>query len=287
MIKLATYHGYCADGATAAAIFLRKYPDAIMIPVISKDDEDAKEEVIKHSKEVGEIYVLDNAYFAKEYLETGKRVNIIDHHVTNEPVLQELSLEYKNLNVIFDLKESGASLTWKYLFPNEDLPRFVWHIRDGDLWNMEDEHNTQLTVLYTTLFLDNLNKLQTLLHIPIEEIYEKAEPIFRYRDNIVNYYLRNAQALHLRIGEHTVKAYNVASVRDVISIVGNKLSEITKETVVLFKVFGNRVNLSFRSNEKVHGPSAAELATLLGGGGHKYAAGASIHTKDFINSLEI
>jgi len=55
---------------------------------------------------------------------------------------------------------------------------------------------------------------------------------------------------------------------------------------VLFKVFGNRVNLSFRGNKRVHGPNAEELAVYLGGGGHKYASGASMDLKQFLNALK-
>jgi nanoRNase/pAp phosphatase (c-di-AMP/oligoRNAs hydrolase) len=52
----------------------------------------------------------------------------------------------------------------------------------------------------------------------------------------------------------------------------------------VFDIRGSQVRLSFRSLDH-HTPSAFDIASSLGGGGHKNAAGASIARDDFLKML--
>ena len=77
-------------------------------------------------------------------------------------------------------------------------------------------------------------------------------------------------------------AYNI-TVHE--SAVGNILSEKRGKAVAIFIINGETVKLSFRSKEH-HDPPALKLAKLLGGGGHKNAAGATILRGDFIKMID-
>ena len=284
--KVAVYHGACVDGSTAAAVFKMCFKDVELIPIKSRIHEEAKEEAIELAKKHGsELFVLDNHFFVKDYLNEGLKLTVLDHHISGYEELKALEKENPNLSYIFDNNKSGASLAWAHFFKGKEIPKFIWHVEDGDIWKMEDRYHTDLVNTYASIYMDNIDKYIEMINSDIEEIYKIAKPIYEYREALIDYYIRNAQALHLKIGEHVIKAYNVASIRPVVSQFGNIVSEKTKETIVMFKIFGDHVNLSFRSAGDFK-PSARELAVFLGGGGHERASGATMPLKDFIENLQ-
>ena len=285
--KIATYHGACIDGTAAATVFKMANPEVDDIYPIKSSADKHIEHVLLDIDENTHVFLLDNVFFLEDIIaKAPAAVTVIDHHISEYERLGHLRAQ-KKIEYIYDVNKSGATLTWRYFFPGKELPKMLWHIEDGDIWKMEDEAGTDKATSYAFLFMDDLQGMQNVILQDIERVYQKGEALVAYRNRIVDYYMRNAQALHLQVGNYRVKAFNVASVRPVVSLVGNKLSELTKETVVLFKMFGDHVNLSFRSNDKVHGPKAVELAKNLGGGGHTLAAGASIPLREFVDRLDI
>ncbi len=286
--KIVAYHGSCLDGSSAAAVFKMKYPNAEFFPLKSRIHIELRDSILSllESNTDSEIYVLDNPWFVEDYAKSGKPVTVIDHHIGEKENLENLASKYPNLKFIFDNSKSGASLTWSFLFADKPLPKFVWHIEDGDLYRYNEKEKSKLVESYAAIYLDNLDKFIEMIESDIEDIYRIARPVLDYQNMLLNYYKRNAQALHLKIGTYKIKAYNVASTRPVVSDFGNAMSKETKEPIVMFKVFGDRVNLSFRSASEDFKPLPVDLAQSLGGNGHKLAAGASMSLKDFLANLE-
>ncbi len=287
-MKIVSYHGACLDGSTAAAIFKMSYPDAKFFPVKSSVHTDIKDEIINLLKEnsEAELYVLDNPWFVEDFAKTGRSVTVLDHHVGEFENLNALASKYENINYIFDNEKSGASLTWSFLHSGEDLPRFVWHIEDGDLYRYEDKEKSKLTESYAAIYLDDLDKFISFINSDIEEIYERARPALDYQNMLIDYYMRNAKALHFNIDGYKIKAYNVASIRPVVSDFGNLISAKVKEPVLMFKIFGDTVNLSFRSASEDFKPYPVDLAQSCGGNGHKLASGAAMPLREFLGRLE-
>ena len=284
---IVSYHGACVDGSTAAAVCKKKFPDAEFVPVRHRKDEEAKNSLLSLIEKYKEhtLYMLDNPFFARELAQKSRELIILDHHIGEKENLKEIEAEFENVKYIFDNDKSGASLAWQYFFPDKEIPPFIKYVEAGDIWKKEGiEKEVDLVETYASIYLDNLDKYIEMIDEDINKIFEIAKPIVEYKDMLVDYYLRNARALHIKIGDHVVKAYNVASIRPVVSEIGNKLSKQTKETVMLFKVFGDVVNVSFRSAGDFS-PSALELAQSLGGNGHKRAAGAAMNLKDFLDSI--
>lgn len=103
----------------------------------------------------------------------GKRVYVLDHHKAFKHRL-ELGEDKKSYtlsdnilqssNVLIDLEESGATLTWKVLFPNEPVPAFLEYIRDRDLFIKELPWTDEVHAAYGKLqrsfnLYDNLSAL--------------------------------------------------------------------------------------------------------------------------------
>ena len=48
--------------------------------------------------------------------------------------VKKLQLSHpKKVTIVYDEKESGASLTWKFLFPKQQMPLFIRYIKDNDI----------------------------------------------------------------------------------------------------------------------------------------------------------
>ena len=55
-------------------------------------------------------------------------MQVIDHHITAQEALK--GLDY----CVFDMEQSGATLTWQYFFPKKPIPSMLSYIEDRDLW---------------------------------------------------------------------------------------------------------------------------------------------------------
>jgi oligoribonuclease NrnB/cAMP/cGMP phosphodiesterase (DHH superfamily) len=62
------------------------------------------------------------------------KVIIIDHHETAYNDLNDIQNECPNVNFVYDVTRSGAVLTWKYFFPEKEVPEVLLYIEDRDLW---------------------------------------------------------------------------------------------------------------------------------------------------------
>lgn len=75
--------------------------------------------------------------FSYPYAELVKIINvsktflILDHHKTAKADLNEVPNDYK----IFDMKRSGAGITWDYFYPATPIPRFLALVQDRDIWS--------------------------------------------------------------------------------------------------------------------------------------------------------
>jgi oligoribonuclease NrnB/cAMP/cGMP phosphodiesterase (DHH superfamily) len=176
--KVAIYHDDL-DGRCSAYI-LRKYfynNNIHYIPYIYGFDVDLKHPINKGDY----LYILDVS-LKEDKLEECKEIynkNIvwIDHHISGK------ELWYKNENVL-GYRQNGIAaceLTWKWFFPDEEIPRFIKMIADRDVWNFnfygddtiwffeyfDTIHNKPKSAIWDFLYEDN--KEQKTLNSFIEK----------------------------------------------------------------------------------------------------------------------
>ncbi len=271
------YHKDCVDGTTAAAVLLRAFPHARTFPLSHAYTEKDFEEVRTHVSASTHVYIVDCILGLHECLALGCTVTVIDHHEQACGEIAQLEEQFPKLTRVCDPSHSGASLTWSTLFPDEDMPMLVRHVEDGDLWTHafpETKHVTQ----YLSIFRNDPVAMGALFEKPLEEVVEKGQVISAYVDTEVENFLRIPPRL-LRVGAHTIPAVNITTHE---SICGNILSERFDSAVILYTVRGNSVKCSIRS--RAHQvPNALAVATLLGGGGHPCASGATISWEQFLD----
>lgn len=148
MKKLCIYHGNCADGFTAAWAMRQAFPETeFHAGVYGNEPPDVTGK---------DVYIVDFAYNAALTAELGRKahtITILDHHKTAfealsnwirpEHVMRMSEDQFAALaqfesslpiRALFDMKRSGAGVTWDYFFPNTPRPQLLNHIEDRDLW---------------------------------------------------------------------------------------------------------------------------------------------------------
>ena len=124
----------CADGIAAAWVASKKYPDADVIGASFNSD-------LPDVNDYDSLVIVDFS-FPLTTLQTwesqGKKVFVIDHHKTAMADLSQFT------NALFNMDESGASLTWLHYFPDQPIPAFIQYVKDRDLWNFNLPQNEEI-----------------------------------------------------------------------------------------------------------------------------------------------
>ncbi|RUM58703.1 MAG: phosphoesterase [Persephonella sp.] len=279
------YHKNCTDGTFSASVLKIKYPDCKLYPLNHGYEEEDFENILNEVDKDTIVYITDFSLRdddLKKLLSKAKEVINIDHHIGVKEKLEKYQKEFNNYKFIFDNNSSGASLTWKYLFGEENIPKIIKLVEDKDLWNWKYGDYTKFVNLYLYQYADKPEEvLDFIKKDNVEELVKNGEVIAKFVDYIINKFVENAEPTLLKIGDYKVKAFNVNNFQ---SEIGNILAEKYGEAVALFNIKGYQVRISFRSLDN-QSPSALELAKILGGGGHKNASGASIPLEEFCNLI--
>ena len=128
----------CPDGISAAWVAAKAYPDAKVVGAVHQ-------EPVPISPTEGDRVTIVDFSYGPDVLDTwadaGVTVEVIDHHKT---ALDDLSSLSDRILQTFDMKECGATLAWKTLFPEKPMPYFLNHIRDRDLWLWEIDGTAEI-----------------------------------------------------------------------------------------------------------------------------------------------
>lgn len=291
------YHRGCYDGFSSFIILDKSgmisddaviYPDVPSAKLPPKGIEDKN------------VIIMDTAYkydVLKEIFRSAKSVTFIDHHVTiRDDVikLKELFGNGNNIKIIYDESECGSSLTWKFLFPNKKLPRFLKYIKANDIGKWELYNNTynfmaNLHVHFKTeLNEKNIKMWHTMFDNDVVKRAIKKGKIYKeYIDHLVeanthkySMMLFPSEKIYEEFTEYFKQPgqYKVAvsssPCPDASQLGNNMMKEIDCDFVIFFTQNLDRREyvLSFRSTNV----DVGEIAKMFSGGGHKLASACSI-----------
>lgn len=205
---------------------------------------------------------------------TKGNILILDHHKTAEADLQDTPSQY----LTFDMKHSGAFLTWAYFFGLTYVPKCVLYVEDNDIWTKALPQTQEFTAyIYTReyefdeydKFFDDKYLLETVFPIGTELLTQ---------NNIMIQKLANTCVMHFM--EINNRYYFVASINT-----GTPLrSELGNYVLNMFKNANfsmiydhpDSTSTSYRSLDTR--TDSTEIAKLNGGGGHRNASGATLNT---------
>jgi oligoribonuclease NrnB/cAMP/cGMP phosphodiesterase (DHH superfamily) len=239
----------------------------------------------------------------KKIAKKAKYVLFIDHHITIRDDILDLQNAGKNLKVIYDEYESGASLVWKYCFPKLKMPKFVELIKDNDIgtWKLPNTlpFMSALEVNFTCEpTFENLQKWDNLLlddylsaMIERGKVYDEYKSFLIKKQShqittrffpsikIIDYVNKNYKDKH-NLKEGMYKVSIVDGGCPSTSLLGKYIAENTDcDFCLLYHYNMNKkiYIISLRSKST----NIGEIAKYLGGGGHKLAAAFSVSSNDF------
>lgn len=278
---IAIYHADCPDGTLAAAVLLSKYPEAKVFSLAHSHKPEELQAIIDQVTSETIAYTLDCVIGARELAEKAKELHIIDHHAPVEAETRAFAAEHPNVTFTFDNAHSGAPLTWMYLYPDTAIPEILLLEEDVDLWNWKYGERSRHAATFFNTIVDDPQEALSLLTTDIETIIARGKDMSLYEDALTRRFLRIAAPVYLSVGKHTVPMYNNFYFD---SYLGNRMSEKHGSVSGVFDIRGENVRLSFRSKEG-QTPTAYNIASSIGGGGHKHAAGARMNRETFFKAI--
>ena len=273
------YHKDCMDGISSAYIannILKKDNTVTLVPLqYSREDELFKLDLTKQDI----CYFVDFSLKRDKMLELAElvdRVIVIDHHKTAEAELVNLP---ENVEVNFNMSESGATLTWLYFY-DEPIPEIFEYIKDRDLWNWKLPDSREISEALAFLIKPNdINSFRDNAFIGITALKEIGSTLLKKKNQQVQSKLSKVQDLTLCDIEF--KAINVT---ENISELGNEICiEYNKPALMYFITQDMKVICSLRSINELS--DVSKVATIFGGGGHRNASGFTVSLQTFIQDI--
>lgn len=268
-------HGGCPDGWTAAYIAKRRYPEAEIMLLNHGLNKAQLDELFKAAFQK-DVLMLDYSLRTRELNDqmanVAKSFHILDHHKTAESVLS--GADY----AIFDMKRSGAGLTWDYLFGKDSRPFWVNYVEDQDLWNwaLPNSHEINaylMTMPRTVESWDAITK-----HDTVETAQLGGIGVRQY----IEYYTRSVVA-EKQEGVLTFEGRNYrTAVINIpyagVSEAGNALCKEGYDIGLAWFERGDGImQFSLRSEGDV---DVSGIAKHYGGGGHMHAAGFQLSVRE-------
>jgi len=264
------YHGNCLDGFTSAWIVykaLDPFVDELFFVEGSYD-----KPIDVESLRGREVFFADFSVKAdkmREIAAVADSIIVLDHHASAERELQVVAEKTGNVQIIFDMKRSGAMLTWNYFYASTNPPELVEIVQDRDLWLFKNEHTKALTAYMFTLeqtfatWDTLLDDVKTGKAIDIGQVLLNAHN--KDADAIINGCTRE-----VTLAGHTVNLTNCLWM--FASDIGHKTLGDNLFSITYFRDSTGTFKYSLRTNDKF---DCSVLAETFGGGGHPNAAGFS------------
>lgn len=283
-IDFVIYHAGCCDGF-GSAYGIWKY--------FQKNNKSQLDNIIFYPAKHGSsppsvtnknVVICDFSYnkcTLENMIKKSNSLIILDHHKSAEKELKDIPDNYK----IFDMNHSGAVITWKYFFPDTEIPKFIKYIEDRDIWKKEMDYTDEFSLVFQTIpmkfeeydkYLDNNN---------LEKLIKKGKVILEYNNNSIKQICKYAV---VKFSEIKDKYYMIAYVQSNVlkSDIGNYLvthlfPNCDFSVTYNYDDLNNVTKFSLRSDDNKEDVSV--ISKLLGGGGHRNASGVLIN--GILNSL--
>ena len=282
MRRICVHHAGCPDGFGAAWATWRAWGrDGEFVArghedrMGGRDVEDALVAFVDIAPDNDEILQL---------AEAAAHLIVLDHHVTAAERLQTDSLVVRAMNegghvLHFDMTHSGAVLAWQYFLSEEPVPDLLRYVEDQDLWNWKLDGSEAVNAAISSQ-PHEFEAWETMAALPVADLTRQGEAIVRRNRVEVDRALRHAAPL--AIGSRRVEGVNARTNR---SAIGHGLAErhaYGEPWGCVYRIDGTRVHATLYS---IGDFDVATIATSLGGGGHKNAAGFSVPLEEWVRDF--
>jgi oligoribonuclease NrnB/cAMP/cGMP phosphodiesterase (DHH superfamily) len=303
VVKVIYHGGQCPDGfgsAWAAWMYFRARAEVIAGQV------SVEYIAANHGDEAPDcagaiVFLLDFSWRRPvliELLKKARHVVILDHHLSAAKDLEGLATEFSNLDLVFDMRRSGAVITWQY-FHQRPVPTLLCYVQDRDLWQfaLPDSRDVTAAIMsYPFGFelwrqwheeggavVGDTEAGDTVADGPedsaIRLLAREGKTINRFRRQMIEYYKTRAFT-------GIIAGFTVPIVNSPLVINSELLNELANGAPFAagYSDKGDKRFWSLRSSE--NGADVSAIAFRFGGGGHPRAAGFSTTLKQNLLPLE-
>lgn len=172
----------------------------------------------------------------------------------------------------FDMEKSGARMAWEFCHPTVPVPNLIAHIEDRDLWRFRLDGTKEISAALRS-YPHDFKQWEGFVSNTCELLKEGADILRAHRKNI-EAFCQNAYWTN--VGGYPVPVVNVP--HHYASDCAHELLQQFPEAPFAAAWFRGRDNLvlwSLRSEDSRM--DVSEVASKLGGGGHRNAAGFKVH----------
>lgn len=258
------YHRNCYDGFGAAYAAWKKFGDQDTKYISVSYGEPLPVDLADPN--LDEVYIVDFCYpyeILNNLAQFCKKLFVFDHHKTAQAEIKDKAF-HSNVEIIFDMKRSGALITWECLHTVWEAPPLIHHISDRDLWEFKLDRSALIHKALVSYPMDfklwdtfDVEKLK-VEGVALERMYSQlVDNICKTSwkgniDNFINVPMVNTSIAWSEVGQKLLQLYPVA------------------DFVASFTEFEKETMWSLRSKENF---DCSEVAKQFGGGGHKQASG--------------
>ena len=268
----------CPDGIAAAWVARINYPYGELIGASYGGE-------VPDLSGYQNIVIVDFSFsleVLQGWMSAGCSVTVIDHHKTAMSDLSQFE------GAVFDMDESGATLTWKHFFPDEPVPAWLEYVKDRDLWNFDLPMSEEIheAISFTGRSLRQIDfycgltseELQAMFG-PLGEklLAPKRERIAQIAETAQPCVVAGCNAMIVSVDENESRL-----VSDVCSAVYKAHPEADFVMGYSWKSSEELFALAFRSDKKGNDFDVSVIAKQFGSGGHRNAAGASARTLNWV-----
>jgi oligoribonuclease NrnB/cAMP/cGMP phosphodiesterase (DHH superfamily) len=279
-IDVIVYHSPCDDGHAAAALFWVKDTNVTLHGLHPKDQLITTEFCkLIHGKNVVFVDIAFSRDAMIRTAELANKVAVLDHHVTNQTILENLLVS--NLRTVFLMDVAGVRLAWRFLHGDENhFPPALYYIALKDVWHHE---KVPEALYFTTAFSRPTTWDGWIPYIhgmeKTVETVEHGQVIYTYQQSVLKTMMQKVEYLSWR-------GYRIAIVNvpfPWISDIGALICQTEpKRTIAVIwnKSVTGPYSVSLRSDD-TEGPNIEQIALEFKGGGHAHAAGLRLDSPPY------
>ena len=281
--RICYYHGGCADGFASAYVLYMKYSNMEFVPSYHNGGVPNPSEYKDK-----EVYIVDFAFPLKEMQTMAKKAKNLywyDHHKSSFEMLgrsvDENILETQgNFKLVLTNALSGVGITWFQTFGEKPMPDLLKDIQDRDLWKLKRPNSKAVG---EALYANRPWSFDQFINLSDPEVYmslvEEGEELIYMRDKEITEAMKDLVPISL----HGEPALSLNTHRN-ISALGNAIAE--KHGCIAFMwTYKGPVDGVLCSMRSIGDIDVSIIATRMGGGGHKNAAGFNCELWELINLI--
>lgn len=270
------YHDNCVDGfASAWAFHALKEKDYASVEYVAAKYGDDPVLITFESN----VYILDFSFSREQILGISRRVNhvtILDHHKTAAADLENWTEKPSNVTIVFDMNRSGAGITWDYFCDlNVPISLLISYVQDRDLWKFSLPDSKEINALISL----TPKNFQAYTNLSANWNNEKYKDIGTYLS------LQHQQSCEsIVLDSRPITIYTPEG--EFHGRACNCTGQFSSEVGNLLSLSGNDFGATYFSNGKgevkwslrsIGSYDVSAIAKCFGGGGHKNAAGFTVH----------